>query len=462
MTKDTETSVDDLLKQCGFDFITSPEDTPSNVLESVLSQLGAKTNGSDPLHLEVVRNTATRHLQKAGYKDVRRLVHAALPADKKLPKAIPAVVMEEPEAWEEPVRAEELLAEIRDWIAQYVYAPDHAIVGITLWVVVTWFVGDLYFAPILTLLSPTKRSGKTLILDLLRWLCRRPHLTSGVGITSPVIFRLNHQKQPTLLIDEAEKLSGQDGRDIVGLLNQGHRRGGKVYRCSDKAKNFEVEEFDAFGFRAIATIKQPWDTIVDRSILIEMSRKPRQHRLKRFNGRTVEAEGKKIARKLCRFAQDNLESISLDTLRPEWLNDRCCDNWSSLFAIAELAGEEWLNLAFDTAKYLSRITEDGDHAEQLIHDIRDIFEEEALPQVIKSGELRDRLNGLEASPWGDYRGGNGITAHRLVKMMKRFGVLSRQGRDGNFVVRGYWLKDLEKVFEGYPPRESGTGGTTEE
>jgi hypothetical protein len=147
-----------------------------------------------------------------------------------------------------------------------------------------------------------------------------------------VTFRLNHQRHPTFLIDEAEKLSGPDGKEIIGLLNQGYRRGGKAYRCGDKGKNFEVEEFDAFGFRAIATTREPWDTIVDRSILIGMNRKPRNHQMKGFEGLVVEAEGKELARKLCRFAQDNIEAISLKTPRPEWLHDRACDNWSSLLA----------------------------------------------------------------------------------------------------------------------------------
>ena len=120
-----------------------------------------------------------------------------------------------------------------------------------------------------------KRSGKTLVLDLLRWICRKAVLTSGARATTVVVFRLNEQCQPTFLFDEAEKLGPQSGNQkIIDLLNQGYRNGDKVYRCCEQkgGGGQDIEEFDASSYRAVAAIEILKDTLMDRSILISMQR----------------------------------------------------------------------------------------------------------------------------------------------------------------------------------------------
>ena len=226
-------------------------------------------------------------------------------------------------------------------------------------------------------MSPTKGSGKSLLLDLLRWICLKPVLPSGVGVTPAVVFRLNEEHPPTFLIDAAEKLSGKNGnRGIIGLLNQGYRRGSKIHRCREVRGRQVVEEFDAFGFRAVAAIGSLWDTLIDRAVVIPMQPKPIGQRVKRFNGRQVESEGEELARKIGRFTEDNIgafEPALSAAPRPQWLKDRTCDNWAALFAVAHLAGEDWPDRALDAARSLDGAAEDGDQAEQLIHDVRDVF-----------------------------------------------------------------------------------------
>jgi putative DNA primase/helicase len=168
----------------------------------------------------------------------------------------------------------------------------------------------------------------------------------------------------------------------------------------------------------------------------------------------VEKEGKELARKVYRFAQDNAEvfkTLQETAPRPEWLNDRVCDNWSTLFTIAQLAGDEWLRKALNAAKALSNVAEDGDRAERLIHDVRQIFTDKGYPEAIQSGDLIQALNGLESSPWGDYNKGKGITTHKVAAMFKPFGVRPHQERDSSGEkIRGYWLKDLQETFKRYP------------
>jgi len=357
-------------------------------------------------------------------------------------------VMEEQklEPWLESVDGDELLTEIKNWIADYVFIPGESVDAMALWSVATWFVESTYFAPLLTILSPTMGSGKTLILDLLEWLCRGSVRTAGVGITPAVIFRLNEKRKPTFLIDEAEKLSGKNANmEIIGLLNEGYRRGGKVHRCGDKSVNFEVEEFDAFGFRLLASTKVLWGTLMDRSILIRISRKPRGEKMRRFDGLKVKDEGLLLARKILRFAQDNLknfEALQRTTPRPQWLADRACDNWSPLFTVAELAGNDWPEKAVSSAKLLCASAEDSDSAEQLIHDTHRVFADQEWPEVIKSGDLVEALNKIESSPWGEYGRGKGLTTHKIAHQEPK-AVLPPGGRGkAEFVLRWELLQDL--------------------
>lgn len=375
------------------------------------------------------------------------------------------VDLQDPDPHPELVDGAELLGDVAGWIAGYVHLPRQAVDAVTLWALATWFVEVLYYAPPLQLHSATKRSGKTLLLDLLRPIVRRGYMTSGIGVTPAVVFRLNEASRPTFLVDEAEKLGGGDAdRNLVGLFNAGYRRGAVVARCVEP--DFEPREFDAFGFRALAAIRSLWDTIEDRAIRVTLTRKAKGIQVRRFNGRTVEEEGAKLARRAVRWAKDHAGAVGrteATTPRPEWLDDRACDSWAPLFAVAQVAGGEWPERAEAAARYLGRNDDEGDRGERMIHDLRTVFEARGTPEVIPSNDLVEALNEIETSPWGDYRGGDGITPHKLAALLRPFEVGPEQRRTGaGTKVRGWWRADLEPLFERYPPptppREVGQAG----
>ena len=409
------------------------------------------------------RGLLIQSLEQLGLRAPARLVDAALEHVRpSKPNGLrgQTVALADPEFWPEPVEGMKLLNDISAWFRSLVWLPEGSADAIALWAAATWFVDELYFAPLLILQSATKRCGKTLALDLLRPIVRRGYQTSAVGVTAPVVFRLNESKHPTFLIDEAEKLGGRNAsRELVGMLNVGYRRGSHVCRCVDVGGGYETRSFDAFGFRALASIGSLWDTLTDRAVIISMERKPESADVTRFNGRRVAQEGAKIGRRLYRWACDNASKVSAaesNAPRPSWLNDRDCDNWSGLFAVANVAGSDWPERAERAARALSKKTDEArDYGERLIHDIRAVFEAQGWPEVIKSGDLCPRLNAIETSPWGDYRNGNGYNAHKLASMLRPFGIVPRQSRPegGGIPVRGYWKTDLQPVFTRYPTSE---------
>jgi putative DNA primase/helicase len=363
----------------------------------------------------------------------------------------------EVEAWLEPVDGGALLKEVSRWFTRYVVLPPGAADVMAVWTALTWFHEEVYFAPILALLSPTKRSGKTTTLDLLRHVVWRGQPTSGVGITSAVLFRLNDEYHPTLLIDEAEKLSSiADGKEIIGLLNAGHRRGGKVQRCA--GDDNEVREFDAFGFRAVAAIGTLWDTLMDRAVVIRLQRKSSTDLIERFSGRCVEEEGTMLARKIARWVEDNREAVKtaeVSSPRPLWMNDRACDNWAPLFAVAQVAGMAWLQRLLDAAKSLQGSEDEADMGERLIRDIQTVFEQKGNPEAIASQELVQTLNRIETSPWTEYKG-TGLTVNKLAAILKPFNIHPRLARIDGEPTRGYWLTGFRDIFSRYSRTEGVT------
>jgi putative DNA primase/helicase len=434
-------------------------DSPPDAVEAVLRSARDGLNGADPIRRLGVRSALVAELKRAGVQGPSKLVDAALApnAPEAVERASRAVTLTDPEPWPDPVRGAELLDDLATWVGRYVWARREAIDAVVLWIALTWFSAVVYFAPILALLSATKRCGKTILLDLIRMTSRRGYGTSGIGATAAVIFRLNEAQRPTFCIDEAERLAGRNAdQDLIGLLNNGYRRGGRVQRCEPGPDGgYEVVEFDAFGFRGLAAIGTLWDTIMDRSVVVPLQRRPTTEAVDRFNGRQVEREALVLAGRLSRWADDVGDAVAgaeAKSPRPTWLDDRACDNWSGLFAVAAVAGGDWPARAEAAARLLSTAGDAGqDPGERLVHDVRQIFAEAGNPEIMQSGDLARHLNELDSAPWADFRKGAGISTHKVAALFKPFGVHPRPSRDGS--VRGYRLEDLELVFLRYPPPE---------
>jgi hypothetical protein len=231
---------------------------------------------------------------------------------------------------------------------------------------------------------------------------------------------------------------------------------------------FEVESFDAFGFRALALIGKPWDTLLDRGIVVRLERKPRGTKLARFGARTVKAEGQALVSRIARWAGDRIKAVGDvegTVPRPMWLSDRGCDNWSPIFAVAVVAGGGWPDRLATAAKALQNaIDDDGDRGERMLLDIGRIFEARKQPVVIASGEVVAALNELEESDWAEERGGAGLSPQRLAALLRPFRIRPRVARvpGSGAVIRGYWWADLDPVVEPYRvPAQTVTTVTTE-
>jgi putative DNA primase/helicase len=125
------------------------------------------------------------------------------------------------EPWAEPVNGAELLEELAGLVRRYVVMGSHGPETIALWVVHTYGFQLRDVTTYIGIESPQKRCGKTTLLTVLNELVKRPVVASN--ISSPAFFRVIEEKQPTLMIDEADTVLHRND-ELRGILNAGYRR----------------------------------------------------------------------------------------------------------------------------------------------------------------------------------------------------------------------------------------------
>src|SRR3954451_3331385 len=129
--------------------------------------------------------------------------------------------IEEVEPWPEPVDGPALLDELEQVMTRHVVLPPFGAEAAALWVLHTYAFQLRDVSTYLGVESPEKRCGKTTLLSVLSELSNRA--VALANISSPAVFRAIEEKQPTLLIDEADTfLQGND--QLRGILNSGYTR----------------------------------------------------------------------------------------------------------------------------------------------------------------------------------------------------------------------------------------------
>ena len=368
-----------------------------------------------------------------------------------------SIVRADSEPWPEAVTTAALLGEIVSIYRRFVILADHAAEALTLWTLHTYVFEHGNISPILALISPEKRCGKSTALHLADSLTHRPLATSNV--TAAALFRVIEDHKPTCLIDEFDSISNPERKeDLRNILNSGHDRTGRVIRC--EGEDNKPKGFGVYCPKMVASIGDLEETVMDRAIKLPMRRKlPNEtvDRLRQF-------DASETRRRCVRWARDNAASIATaKPFLPPELNDRAADNWEPLLAIAELAGEDWHNRARDAAIALSSDTAQGtaNLGVELLHDMDAIFAENRQTRMT-TADLIDALKKMEERPWASSCYGKGISPHYLAKLLKPFGVNSRTMRFGDdSTAKGYDREDLKDALQRYPlPRSTPESSVT--
>jgi len=198
----------------------------------------------------------------------------------------------------------ELLEEISALIRRHVITSKEEADAMALWIVSTHVHDVCEFSPILAILSPEMRCGKTTLLKVIAALV--PRAISSANISPASVFRIADKYCPTLLIDEADTfLDSHD--DLRGILNCGHTRTSAcVIRCHHD--NRDPVTFNTWCPKVIAMIGELPPTLLDRSIPVRLKRKLPTEQIESFGSRSKE-EAHVLRSKVARWARDNMEKL---------------------------------------------------------------------------------------------------------------------------------------------------------
>ncbi len=360
----------------------------------------------------------------------------------------------------EPVEGLRLFENLRGYITRFVVVSEAEGIALTLWIVFTYLLDVAEISLRLAIQSPTKRCGKTTVLNLLTALAYRP--IGASNISPSAVFRTIDAEHPTLLVDEADSFA-RGNEELRGILNSGHARATayviRNVKCDDELMQ---KRFSTWAAIAVACIGWLPDTWVDRSVVISMKRKPRSRRVERFRRRNtkVYSQAESLTREISRWAADNRERIgAAEPQMPDSLDDRACDNWEILIAMADLVGGNWPGLTRDAAVQLSANRERAASlGELLLTDIeREFASRSSTCDRLTSNELCVALAAREGRPWPEYgKARKPISPNQLARCLAPFNILPRSIRIGSSTAKGYLRSDLGDAFSRYVVRRTDT------
>jgi hypothetical protein len=265
-----------------------------------------------------------------------------------------AIRLIEPEPWHEAVDGEQLLYDLGKAFLRYVVMTEDDALTVALWILHSYVFDIFLCTPRLCVTSPERGCGKTTTVDLIERLVNRP--LSAVNITPSAIFRTIELVKPTILLDEADNMFGksagsasENAREILTILNSGHRFGDQTVRNVPVGDGYEPRAFRTHCPVVIALIGKLPETLEDRSIHVRLRRKHVGERVERFRLDQTD-DLLQLARYTRRWTDDHrAELAAQDPAMPDALFNRAADNWRPLLAVADVIGGSWPRIAREVA-----------------------------------------------------------------------------------------------------------------
>lgn len=339
----------------------------------------------------------------------------------------------------------------------YCILPEAAYLPLSLWTIGTYLshIFDCY--PYVILTSPTKRCGKSRIMETVELVCANPlRFTSA---SAAALFRIMPSR-PTLLIDEAEifknaKNVSENIQAVLQILNAGHRCGSFVLRCVGNGKDQHPEKFPTYGPKMFAAIGKFPDTLADRSIIVAVQRKGRDQKVQRFLFRQATEAYELLKTHIAEWAKANSSDIYDYYVEPstpkqlDALSDRDSDMWTCLLAICAIAAPDRVDDFKKSATTLCNGKEGEDLNEtpmRLLTDIRTVFAK-ITDANIYTESLLSHLKELTESPWAEWE----LTPRALAKWLRPFGISPTTVKVNSVAGKGYRLADFDDSFLRYLP-----------
>ena len=358
---------------------------------------------------------------------------------------------------------DEAIKQVEAYLRRYMaFSTDVYALPLALWAAGTHAYETFDAYGYLVITAATKRAGKTRLMELLSFVAARARHVAD--ITPAALFTMVEEEMPTLMVDEAGKFAASQ-KDFRAIINSGYRRGGTVTRRQGR----DIHHYRVYCPKVFVLIGDVYDTLRDRSIVINLRRAHSPHR---FIYTEAQTEGWALRDRLTELLTVRAEQIIdayVDLGRFDFLSDREEEIWSPLFAICRvICPDRWDELVraavdISTAKTAEArkhtdLPEYEDAAQQIEYGeraLRDLIHiiEKRRRKSISTTDAILALRELPTGPWRAFRGEGlkpGIEGSMmLASLLEPFSVRPRtirirpksQGASGS-TAKGYVLSEL--------------------
>jgi hypothetical protein len=360
------------------------------------------------------------------------------------------------------------LDRLENFFRRYVVYPnEHALTAHVLWIPHTYLMSLWDITPRMGFFSPEPGSGKSRALECSRRVAHNPMPTAS--ITGPTFMRMVNEGNYTIFIDELEGIYGSaQARDsngtLTSVLNAGFESDAVAHRCN--ANTYKPEVFKIFAPVMLAGLnraKLP-DSLKSRMISIHMKRRLPGDEIAEFTKRHAEAEAKPIRDDLAEWCAEIEGKIDLESLSfPYDVRDRDKDVWESLYAIAQVAGGDWLERVIASSCWFVGARTDDSADSSGLRLLRDCVQLLEIPRTCEPEWLRKELFNMSDAPWATWgKSGNGLTTFELKRWLKNYDIKPYAVRVGGITVKGYHATQFEDELARYPAptEEDGYTGYT--
>ena len=320
--------------------------------------------------------------------------------------------------------------------------------AVTLWIIGTYLMDYWQLWPKLYICSPERECGKTTLLSIIEGLVKSGVMASA--ITPASLYRIIETDKPTICIDEADSFLNQN-EEMNGLLNAGHMRrtAVKILSVPSSHGSWETKKFSLWGAQAIAGIGDQKDTLMSRSIKINLRRKFLDEKVLDVPFDFFD---------WCAPIRDELDNLSTKLGEKifkstvsitQKASDRTIDNWLPIFKITNFLDATWRGkvneafLAIEVEKYEDDNLSVGLQILKDVHYIIKNFEE----VEIQSTKLLAELTQLPDSDWGSYFYGKPISSRWLANRLRPYGIRPIKQMYYNV----YKISDFKDVIKRYLP-----------
>ena len=235
------------------------------------------------------------------------------------------------------------LLEIMKVLKRFIYLQDkssYLILG--LFILQTYCFKFFDATPYISITGPIG-SGKTLILEILNFLCNRSLLVTD--ISNAGFYHQLNKLHGTLILDEAEYLAQRYQREIdMAILLHGYKRGGFVLRVGPGQRR--LVKFDCYGPKVFGNIggiySRPLKSrcITIKTVLAE-SEKERFSPI--LHGKVLKDLSKVITQLFKRKKiQEQIKSLHRDFESIEGLTGRDLELWMGMLIIAKILNSDGL------------------------------------------------------------------------------------------------------------------------